>query len=90
MFGTIFKTVDTNLEPIVCASCRQSLFSVSSTSFDSMPPEVFTLAPYRKTVSSVVDLFLTTLLSTCNAPCSPLLLQSSALIMPLAAKGQVS
>ena len=88
MFGTIFKTVDTNLEPIVCASCRQSLFSVSSTSFDSMPPEVFTLASYHKTVS--VDLFLTTLLSTCNAPCSPLLLQSPALIMPSAAKGQVS
>ena len=89
MFGTIFKTVDTNLEPIVCASCRQSLFSVSSTSFDSIPPEVLTLAPYHKTVS-VVDLFPTTLLSTCNAPCSPLLLQSSALIMPSAAKGQVS
>ena len=89
MFGTIFKTVDTNLEPIVCTSCRQSLFSVSSTSFDSMPPEVFTLAPYHKTVS-VVDLFLTTLLSTCIAPCSPLLLQSSALIMPSAANGQVS
>ena len=88
MFGTIFKTVDTNLESIVCASCRQSLFSVSS-SFDSMPPEVLTLTPYHKTVS-VVDLFLTTLLSTCIAPCSPLLLQSSALIMPSAAKGQVS
>ena len=89
MFGTIFKTVDTNLEPIVCASCRQSLFSVSSTSFDSMPSEVLTLTPYHIT-ASVVDLFLTTLLSTCIAPFSPLLLQSSALIMPSAAKGQVS
>ena len=90
MFGTIFKTVDTNLEPIVCASCRQSPVSVSSISFDSiMPPEVLTLAPYHKT-ASVIDLFLTTLLSTCIAPCSPLLLRSSALIMPSAAKGQVS
>ena len=62
----------------------------SSISFDSiMPPEVLTLAPYHKT-ASVVDLFLTTLLSTCIAPFSPLLLQSSALIMPSAAKGQVS